>query len=584
MIEFKKRWLPLLSVAVLFGGNAKAELTLDDASFQEVVAPFFAKYCEQCHGPEKQKSKRRFDKLQFPVVDDNMLVDFQDALDLINLAEMPPEDEPQPSEEEVKKVVQWLTAAIEQTHAQSSSTGGETVLRRLNRREYLHTVSDLFRINLDNFDPTQGFPSDNEVHHLDNQGDALVTSGFLLDQYLLAADKVVEKALPPLEKPEVQTWVQNGNFQQGEFTGFIEGVEMREIVDSRMQNFRNSMRGLAVANDPKSLERSRKVALKQFEFISDMAANIPTHIRLYEHPRAQRHMGAYGYMSNLEEGVPHDGYYHLAFDATALYRQPSYENFAETRTDELMRVAVVPGDVNVGPLSKPQPMEPELAQFELKDDEVAKYSARIWLNKGSVPRFIYLNGSHKGRGANIEAGQFLVERDGLEELKTGNHYLSYGLEHGEVPQVRISHIHLRGPINDGWPTKTHRELLGGTVFDPSKNAANIRKFLTKAYRRPATDVEVDSILKVYQARVDQGIEPWQAYKDCIKAALCSPGFLYLAEQPKADTGELDPYAVASRLSTPRGAQARHISASWASVRPSRTFATSFPFTSGWKQD
>ena len=66
---------------------------------------------------QKQKAKRCFD-IAFPIADDDALIDFQDALDLINLAEMPPEDEPQPTDAEQRKVVAWFTAAIAKHQAE----------------------------------------------------------------------------------------------------------------------------------------------------------------------------------------------------------------------------------------------------------------------------------------------------------------------------------------------------------------------------------------------------------------------------------------------------------------------------------
>ena len=67
------------------------------------------------------EGQRRFDTLAFPIADDDALIDFQDALDLINLAEMPPEDEPQPTDAEQRKVVAWLTAAIAKHQAEPTA-------------------------------------------------------------------------------------------------------------------------------------------------------------------------------------------------------------------------------------------------------------------------------------------------------------------------------------------------------------------------------------------------------------------------------------------------------------------------------
>jgi hypothetical protein len=126
------------------------------------------------------------------------LIEFQDVLDQLNLGEMPPNSEPQPDVAETTQVIGWLTAEIAKFQNTRQGTGGETVLRRLNRREYVNTVSDLLHLNTISFDPAVGFPADQKIDHLDNQGHALVTSGFLLDKYLEAADKIMEKALPGL--------------------------------------------------------------------------------------------------------------------------------------------------------------------------------------------------------------------------------------------------------------------------------------------------------------------------------------------------------------------------------------------------
>ena len=43
------------------------------------------------------------------------------------------------------------------------------------------------------------------------------------------------------------------------------------------------------------------------------------------------------------------------------------------------------------------------------------------------------------------------------------------------------------------------------------------------------DEEVDRLMTVVDARRKAGQTPFAALKDCLKAVLCSPSFLYLAE-------------------------------------------------------
>lgn len=520
-----------------------------DDQFKSLIVPFLKKHCYKCHGSEESEGDRRFDLLDFPLTDDNALIELQDVLDQLNLGEMPPLSEPQPDVAEASKVIRWLTAEIAEFQNQRKGTGGETVLRRINRREYVNTISDLFHLNTTSFDPTIGFPADQKVDHLDNQGQALVTSGFLLDQYLGAADIIVEKALPSLVKPEIQEWSFEDGFQQGEFTGFVTGVEFREKTERQLNRIKGTLRNLANASEPDKSKSIRDRANTEFEDLARTVERIPTQIRLYEHPRSQRHVGSYGYLSDFSNGVPHDGFYRIVVDVEALNRVPPYEeNYSKTRTEEPLMLGIVTGDVREGPLHLPQKIEPELARFELADGK-QKVQARVWLHKGTTPRFTYVNGSHRARAAHIEIGTILMGQAGLKPQK-GNDAYAYGLQHAKLPQIRINSVSLRGPIYDQWPTRTQVELLGGNSFERTRNRANLTSFLTRAYRRPPANDEVGRILKVIESRESQGVSPFNAYRDGLKAALCSPGFLYL-DEPVANpsTGNrLSNHAIASRLS------------------------------------
>ena len=525
------------------------EAAKSDEEFKDVIVPFLKQHCYQCHSATEREADRRFDLLKFPFPDDNALIDFQDVLDQLNLGEMPPPSEKQPDAGDVAKVIDWLTAEIEKFQQQREGTGGETVLRRLNRREYVNTISDLLNLDTTSFDPTVGFPADQKIEHFDNQGQALVTSGFLLDQYLKSADKIMAKALPALVKPERQEWRFRGGFQQGEFTGFITDVELREKTDQQLSQLRGTLRSLAKAADPTKSATIRDRAASDFENLANTVERMPTQIRLYEHPRSQRHVGSYGFVSDFENGVPHDGYYLISVEVEALNRVPPYEeNYARTRSEEPLILGFVTGDVKEGPLHLPQKIEPELARFELADGKQT-VQARVWLNEGTTPRFIYVNGSHRARAAHIEVGTMLMQEAGLKPKK-GNDAYAYGLQHAKLPHIRINSVFVRGPIYEKWPTQTQIDLLGGKEFDRSRNRENLTQFLKRAYRREPTNDEVGRILKVIEKRESQGVESLDAYRDGLKAVLCSPGFLYL-EEPAIDTDNgkrLSNYAIASRLS------------------------------------
>ncbi len=80
----------------------------------------------------------------------------------------------------------------------------------------------------------------------------------------------------------------------------------------------------------------------------------------------------------------------------------------------------------------------------------------------------------------------------------------------------------------------------------------LRRFATRAYRRPATGDEVERLVGLAESAISAG-QPWEAgLQLAMQAVLCSPKFLFRAElddRPGSpDVRPLDEYQLASRLS------------------------------------
>ena len=92
----------------------------------------------------------------------------------------------------------------------------------------------------------------------------------------------------------------------------------------------------------------------------------------------------------------------------------------------------------------------------------------------------------------------------------------------------------------------------GMIFEKNDQPAQLvlKRFLTRAFRRPVTDSEVAPYLTLFQAAQKQGEPVQPSILFALRAALVSPMFLYRFE-PANETKEprlLDQYALASRLS------------------------------------
>jgi hypothetical protein len=496
----------LIVAAGWIGAGEVSAADDSEVTFERHVKPFVATYCVNCHGAAKQKGDRRFDRLAGEIADDNELVDWQDMLDQLNLGEMPPKDARQPAVEERRRAIGWLTGKIEQFRRERKPVTGETVLRRLNAREYRNSVRDLLGLNMAMFDPTAGFPRDQITEQLDNVGGTLVTSGHLLERYLAAAERVIDKVLTPARQPQRQTWEFRGNFRQQPEIDKVHGT-----------------------------------------------VNGFSHITLYDVVGADKHEGAYGPILAFKQGVPFDGIYEIRFKAEAVNRLHPYDpEFLGTDANEPLRLGVVAGNILAGPLHKPQPIEPLLAEMDLAD-EARWYTARVWLDKGYSPRFTFRNGLMDAR--NLWARllrkypeQFpKPERGGIVEHRFN------AIKYGKLPQIHIHEVEIEGPFYDQWPTAGQRAVLGddfesvsetGELTQPQMRE-HLTRFASHAYRRPARVDEIDRLMELIAGRRQTGRSALEAYRDGLAAVLCSPGFLYLEEPGERN---LLPQALASRLS------------------------------------
>lgn len=175
----------------------------DKPDFTKDVRPVLEKHCFVCHGPKKQKGKVRLDQLSPDVLHDAVAAEtWHDALDIISIGDMPPDDEPPLTQKERDILTGWLRPTLAEAIAIRKSNGGNIVLRRLNRVEYQNTMRDLLGLELDfNRDlPPEGLSKDG----FKNNGEILQMSALQLEYYLEAARNALAVALvTDKDAPEV---------------------------------------------------------------------------------------------------------------------------------------------------------------------------------------------------------------------------------------------------------------------------------------------------------------------------------------------------------------------------------------------
>lgn len=454
---------------------------LADVAAAVEPATFFKQHCVRCHGAQKQKGDLRLDMVR---ADAKLWLTIADRLEL---GEMPPEDEPQPSPAEIKAIV-----AFAKRYAAETAHSGQVVLRRLNRAQYRNTLRDLLKIDTFVEDPTEAFPADDEKEGFDNLGDTLQMSDFLLRQYLQVARKAVASATFDGEKPEPRTYTLN---------------------DSKSRKFN---------------WRGQKARHPDLDYVTLYESDE----RAPGDPRGQS-------LINSRDGATHDGWYEFTFVVESRGRGNLADRFGkDTRID---RPIYRPEDLHrfefyltkPGSQSQVQTRPRHLVgAWDLPDNKRVTIKQRVWLKKEWRVEIAFGNG-YTGITSPIVVVDPEFDLDAFRELPKREQNEKYGpllidrLEAADAPRVLVHEATETGPLYEQWPPKSHHIV----------HTDDLLSFAERAFRRPVTEDEIRPYLALARKSPEGS-------KAAIAAMLCSPRFLYL-DEPE---GELDDFALASRLS------------------------------------
>lgn len=476
-------------------------LLVVDTTASADVAKFLSRYCNDCHDSDLQKGEREFESFRLPLKKLPDVIAAKEIIDQVTLKEMPPKKADQPSDEERLQVVRELRTAIQAARGSFASSGGRTVMRRLTTREYEITLETLFGRRIDTLGLTEEFPKEKTSHHMDNIGQTLVTSGFLLDQYFQAADRLVELRLnrPAMES---KSWHFKGNFRQYE-----------ELTGSHSSVFK-------------------------FRYLC-----------LYEQPNTDTRQGGYGHIEDFLEGVPVSGLYDIEVLAQAMHRDTHYDpKILGMDFSEPFLLQIVPGDVRKGHIHYPQRVEPRLTDpVSVPDDKPEWHEFRVWLEKGQTPRFIFPNGAYESRRSIIDLNKRYAKELGRKNSRSSVSRSDL-LRKGKLPHIRISEIKVQGPIKEPNGGFEETSVFGNQGFQKQQAVKQLLTFAQRAYRRPLTKGDRVRIEKTYQQGLTEEVTPRQAALDTLKMILCSPSFLYLSEITPEKENRLRSHDLAARLS------------------------------------
>lgn len=449
------------------------------ASPLEEVRPFLEKHCYACHGAEKQENEKRFDTLGVELTRVETLQLWQGVLDQLNRGEMPPEDSPQPAGSEIRQVVQILTRELKAAYAQHRSTGGQTVVRRLNRFELRNTVRDLLYLQdpemrignvarlVDNngngsventsTDPFRAFPQDEEEDGFDNIGNRLVMSDFLLRLMFDAAEESLALATELGPRPNLETRRFAGHLQKQP------RGDLEKLARERQPDFDAYYRRETITPD----------ALRG-------GVGVSARYRITVEVSGHHQQHPWGEVITADQSQPLQLFWRL-------YK-------TRTRNDHIpLKMLAVPGD-----------------------GQKRTFSIDTWIDAGWLPQLIWENGpTDREARSDLLVQKFLPDhyrpppdRKAIPDKKVfdesrkqwARDMAQVAWEHYQGPYLRVHRLTLE-PLLDTWPPRSHTALYGTGEFRDAQVEPLLQRFAQRAYRRPVSRDEIAPVARLVRTRL-----------------------------------------------------------------------------------
>src|SRR5262249_12635476 len=152
------------------------------------------RYCVSCHNTKaKGTGQEAARKLTLDDVDVNRVSDHPEIWETVvrklRAGMMPPPSSRRPDKATYDGFVTWLETELDRNATPYMPPPG---LHRMNRTEYANVVRDLLDLDID---PSQYLPSDDSTHGFDNMAGTLGISSTLVEAYVSAAGKISRLAI-----------------------------------------------------------------------------------------------------------------------------------------------------------------------------------------------------------------------------------------------------------------------------------------------------------------------------------------------------------------------------------------------------
>jgi len=471
-----------------------------------------------------------------PTIAPNTIDTWTRVKNVLSVGSMPPpKAKKRPSPQDLDAVLSWIDGSLKRYDADHKESGGDTLIRRINKRAYANMLKTLLGV------PAQGmenFPEDGAVHGFDTVGSGLYASTYLYELCMNSAQQTLDVALPASEAPP-EILEKKWNAKESKIRQFQQDCKIDELriktLTEHPESRSNQMamtpcerqalaahygmtsfysvieKGIVWANDPKCMEEIVSALKAEIDEIQTMNGAAIADFQPVT-------VGGY-----ITVKVAQSGRYRMS--ARLCLSNATYPLPAHILVDN---VRVLKNFILYDPPSTPK-----------------TYEADVFLNEGSHTFIVSAAVSpeiHEKLELFIERTNAMYGLTLNSNVYRQKAYLTLSsdeLTKGiAFPMILCSEITVRGPLYDNWPLPAvERIFTRGVKAPPTREYAEeiVLSFMQRAYAGDCDASEARLYAGLIMSKFESGHNFLEAVKYGLAAVLCSPRFLYLGEEQRTES-------------------------------------------------
>jgi hypothetical protein len=498
--------------------------------FKMTIEPILKRACIDCHGSDDPGGNIRIDTLN-PNLHNGGDVDWwNEIFSVISKGEMPPPDSSDISDEERKKIVDWLSHELQAASIVRRNSAVQSSLRRMTRYEFNHALQDLLGLP---WDFAKDLPPEaNSEDGFQNSSEHLHMSVTQFETYYRSAHSALTRAIHVGPQPESLYWgISMTDVSKLEWPKQrAEKAKLRKEFKDTPEKLEDELKKLEQKfQQPHSrsyfraLENGR-TAIANWDYDEAKYAN-PPHKSLPKQPEAFRHVAILpaGQWINVELGdqLPDQGPMRVRVRASRVDSKkdnpPSLQLYFGWQASNEGRALLPVGDHD--------------RVIDATNDAPTYYEWVIELGE------IYPRNSVRGDSP-------------MGAMPSPSEYIRLVNSSASTNDIQIDYVEVQSPAFDQWPPRSHSNIFPSREEnEPELDYATrvISRFMARAWRRPIASEEILQKMKRYSEIRPECESMESATLEILASVIASPHFLYVVPEQDIARELISNHELATRL-------------------------------------